>query len=113
MKSSFSTNPQGCVQVRVPRAGTIEVGDTKNPQGPTLTVPDSDWDHFLTQVTTGGTDYGRLRPTFLPHGGFTLADATTPRSPALVFTEAEWDAFKRGVEAGELRGGQPRGVPAG
>ncbi|MFI6578534.1 DUF397 domain-containing protein [Nocardiopsis sp. NPDC050513] len=113
VKSSASTSAQGCVQVRVPRAGMVEIGDTKNPDGPTLTVPDTDWDHFLTQVATGRTDYRRLRPTFLPHGGFTLTDTTTPHSPVLVFTQPEWDAFKLGVDAGELHSGHPRGVLVG
>ncbi|MEV2276925.1 DUF397 domain-containing protein [Nocardiopsis sp. NPDC049922] len=113
MKSSASTSAQGCVQVRVPRAGMIEIGDTKNPDGPTLTVPDTDWDHFLTQVATGGTDCRRLCAAFLSHGGFTLTDTAVPRSPVLVFTKAEWDAFKQGVDAGELRGTDPRGILVG
>jgi hypothetical protein len=110
VKSSFSTNPQGCVQVRAPHAGVTEIGDTKSPDGPTLTVPNADWDHFLIQVATAGTDFGRLHADFLPDGGFTLTDTARPSSPVLTYTRAEWDAFKLGVEAGELRSGNPRGT---
>lgn len=110
VKPSASTNPQGCVQVRSPREGVTEIGDTKNPNGPTLTVPHAAWEHFLDQVATGRTAYGRLRPEFLADGGFTLTDAATPNSPALVYTKAEWDAFKLGAQAGELRGTNPQGT---
>lgn len=110
VKSSFSTNPQGCVQVRAPRPGMTEIGDTKNPDGPTLTVPNADWDHFLARVTTDGTDFGRLHAEFLPDGGFTLTDTTRPSSPVLTYTRAEWGAFKLGVDAGELRSGNPHGT---
>lgn len=36
-KPSANANPQGCVQVRTPSKGITEIGDTKNPDGPTLT----------------------------------------------------------------------------
>ncbi|WP_081748766.1 DUF397 domain-containing protein [Nocardiopsis sp. CNT312] len=110
VKASFSTNPQGCVQVRVPRTGLVEIGDTKDPHGPTLTVPARDWDHFLDQVARGTTDFARLHAAFPTGGGFTLTDTAAPGSPALVYTRAEWDAFKLGVDAGELRGHDPRGA---
>ena len=110
-KSSYSSTGATCVQVRVPRAGVTEIGDTKHPDGPTLTVPDNDWEHFLEQVANATADFGRLRAQFLPDGGFTLTDTATPNSPVLTYTKAEWDAFKLGVDAGELRSGDPRGVP--
>ncbi|MEU5854567.1 DUF397 domain-containing protein [Nocardiopsis dassonvillei] len=110
VKSSLSTNPQGCVQVRVPYVGAIEVGDTKNPAGPTLTVPHADWEYFLDQVVSGRTIFRRLHATFLPNGGFTLTDTAIPGSPTLTYTKAEWDAFHAGALAGELRGEHPRGV---
>ncbi|GHC98018.1 hypothetical protein GCM10007079_52030 [Nocardiopsis terrae] len=114
VKASASTSAQGCVQVRVPRAGLIEVGDTKNPDGPTITVSGADWEHFLTQVIRGDTTgSGRLRAEFLPEGGFTLTDTATPNSPVLAYTKAEWDAFKLGVDAGELRSGAPDGTLVG
>ncbi|MGW5875309.1 DUF397 domain-containing protein [Nocardiopsis terrae] len=114
VKASASTSAQGCVQVRVPRVGVIEVGDTKNPDGPTLTVPDADWEHFLIQFTRGDTTgFGRLRAEFLPGGGFTLTDTSTSKSPVLAYTKAELDAFKLGVDAGELRSGDPRGALVG
>ncbi|WP_444964283.1 DUF397 domain-containing protein [Nocardiopsis sp. M1B1] len=110
MKSSLSTNPQGCVQVRVPYVGVIEIGDTKNPAGPTLTVPHADWDYFLGQVVSGRTVFRRLHTTFFPDGGFTLTDTAIPNSPTLTYTKAEWDAFHAGALVGELRGEHPRGV---
>ncbi len=109
-KSSYSSTGATCVQVRVPRVGVVEVGDTKDPDGPTLTIPNADWEHFLTQVTHGTTDFGSLRAEFLPDGGFNLTDMNTPNSPILVYTKAEWDAFKLGVDAGELRSDDPRGT---
>ncbi|MFD3686797.1 DUF397 domain-containing protein [Nocardiopsis sp. NPDC058631] len=112
-KSSYSSTGATCVQVRSPRSGMTEVGDTKNPNGPTLTIPNADWDHFLDHVADGESDFGRLRAEFLPNGGFTLTDTISPDSPTLAYTKAEWDAFKLGVEAGELRVGSLRGVPAG
>ncbi len=38
LKACASTSAQGYVQVRSPSEGMIEVSDTKNPKGPTLTV---------------------------------------------------------------------------
>ncbi|MFV2199035.1 DUF397 domain-containing protein [Nocardiopsis sp. LOL_012] len=112
-KSSYSSTGATCVQVRVPRTGAVEIGDTKNPHGPTLTVPARDWDHFLDQVARGTTDFARLHAAFPPGGGFTLTDTADPHSPTLVYTRAEWEAFKLGVDAGELRSGDPRGVLVG
>ncbi|WP_017573676.1 DUF397 domain-containing protein [Nocardiopsis halotolerans] len=109
-KASASTSAQGCVQVRSPREGVTEIGDTKNPDGPTLTVPHADWEYFLDQVVNGATGFRRLHAAFLPDGGFTLTDTGAPNSPTLTYTKAEWDAFKLGAEAGELRGDSPRGV---
>ncbi|KOX17017.1 DUF397 domain-containing protein [Nocardiopsis sp. NRRL B-16309] len=109
-KSSYSSTGATCVQVRAPRPGVTEIGDTKNPHGPTLTVPNAAWDHFLDQVATGGTNFGRLHAEFLPDGGFILTDTNRPGVPALTYTRTEWDAFKLGVEAGELRSGNPVGT---
>ena len=104
VKSSFSSGSQGCVQVRPAGADRVEVGDTKDPDGPTLLVPEADWQRFLDQVADGAADYtGRLQPRFLPDGGFTLSDAERSDSPVLTYTKAEWDAFDAGVRAGELR----------
>ncbi|WDZ90378.1 DUF397 domain-containing protein [Nocardiopsis sp. HUAS JQ3] len=109
-KSSYSSTGANCVQVRSPRDGVIEIGDTKNPGGPTLTVPHADWEYFLDQVVSGGTVFRRLHATFLPDGGFTLTDTGISNSPALIYTKAEWDAFHAGALAGELRGEHPRGA---
>ena len=100
-KSSYSTNPNGCVQIKRV-TGHVIVGDTKNPDGPVLTVTNADWTAFLDQVATGTSDYsGRLVPVFQPDGGFILRDTATQAT--LVFTRAEWDAFHTGVVHGELR----------
>lgn len=113
VKSSASSNPQGCVQVRSNGDGHTEIGDTKDPHGPTLTVPTKEWDHFLDRVVADHGDYGRLVPCFLPDGGFTLTDTAVPGAPVLTYTKAEWEAFRSGVRAGELRGARPRGVLVG
>lgn len=113
VKSSASSNPQGCVQVRSTGDGHTEIGDTKAPHGPTITVPTEDWDHFLDQITAGQGDDGRLSPCFLPDGGFTLTDTAGQGTPVLTYTRAEWEAFRSGVLAGELRGAHPRGALVG
>lgn len=113
VKASASTSAQGCVQVRSAGAGLTEIGDTKNPHGPTLTIPNADWTYFLDQVAEGRADYRRLVPHFLPDGGFTLTDTAAPNDPTLVYTKAEWDSFKTGARAGELRTPDPRGVLVG
>ncbi|ADH69633.1 DUF397 domain-containing protein [Nocardiopsis dassonvillei] len=109
-KSSYSSTGATCVQVRSLRGGVIEIGDTKNLTGPTLTVPHADWEYFLDQIATGGTIFRRLRAVFLPDGGFTLTDTAIPNSPTLTYTKAEWDAFHAGALAGELKGEHLRGV---
>ncbi|WP_312863453.1 DUF397 domain-containing protein [Spinactinospora alkalitolerans] len=51
------------MRIRSPHSGVTEIGDSKNPDGPTLTVPNPDWDAFLDQVAAGVTEYsGRLLP---------------------------------------------------
>mgnify|MGYP001228267440 CR=1 FL=1 len=65
-KSSYSSNPQGCVQVRVPRKGMVEIGDTRESQGPTITVPHAEWESFLNQVVNGERTHGSLPSVPLP-----------------------------------------------
>lgn len=112
-KSSYSSTGATCVQVRSVNASLTEIGDTKNPHGPTLTVPNGDWAHLLEQIISGHTDYRRLLPRFLTNGGFTLTDTTDPLSPTLTYTKAEWDAFEAGVRDGELRTPHPEGALVG
>ncbi|WP_051045970.1 DUF397 domain-containing protein [Nocardiopsis alkaliphila] len=112
-KSSYSSTGATCVQVRSVSASLTEIGDTKNPHGPTLTVPNSDWVHLLDQIISGRTDYRRLFPCFLPDGGFTLTDTTNPFSPTLTYTKAEWEAFETGVRNGQLRTPHPEGTLVG
>jgi hypothetical protein len=47
--SSYSTNQGDCVQV-APAPDRVLVRDSKNPTGPTLTVPTQAWRAFLTTV---------------------------------------------------------------
>jgi hypothetical protein len=51
-KSSYS-GPQGCVQARLPEQVTIEMGDTTQLQGPTLSVSNPEWTRFLSYVKEG------------------------------------------------------------
>lgn len=111
MKSSFSTGANTCVGVRAADISThVTIGDTKDPDGPTITVSNEAWDRFVAevaevdQVAEGAASFtGRLQPEFLADGGFRLHDTGNAASPKLWFTQAEWDAFHAGVQAGELR----------
>lgn len=48
-KSSYS-GPQGCVQARHPGQDTVEMGDTTQFHGPTLSMSDLEWTRFLSYV---------------------------------------------------------------
>ncbi|MEV6820771.1 DUF397 domain-containing protein [Nocardiopsis dassonvillei] len=48
-KSSYS-GPQGCVQARLPKQGTVEMGDTTQLHVPTLSVSGLEWTRFLSYV---------------------------------------------------------------
>lgn len=102
VKSSFSTNPNGCLQIK--RLSThVVIGDTKNPDGPTLTVANAHWDDFLHAIRTGSTTVtGALHATPEPDGGFAL-NSPAADSPILRYTRSERVAFLRGVSNGELR----------
>ncbi|MDA0565185.1 DUF397 domain-containing protein [Streptomonospora sp. S1-112] len=102
VKSSYSTNPNGCVQIK--RLGDhVLVGDSKHPDGPTLTVTAEEWDRFLDAfIAEGPESSGRLWASFHADGGFTLS-TTDPRDPKLVYTQQEREAFANGARAGELR----------
>ncbi|MFD7746267.1 DUF397 domain-containing protein [Streptomyces sp. NPDC059698] len=57
VKSSYSGNGGACVEW-APRTasltGTVPVRDSKNPNGPTLTVATAAFTSFVTGVKTGG-----------------------------------------------------------
>ena len=50
-KSSYS-DPNGgnCVEARQPGAGTVQVRDSKNPEGPVLTVSSASWHAFTATI---------------------------------------------------------------
>ena len=48
--SSYSTNEGACVQV-APAPDRVLVRDSKDPDGPALTVPTPAWRAFLTTLT--------------------------------------------------------------
>lgn len=53
MKSSYSTRDGACVQARFaePSKGTaVQIGDTKNPDGPTLTVTPAAFTSLLDAI---------------------------------------------------------------
>jgi hypothetical protein len=51
-KSSYS-DPNGgdCVEARQPASGVVQVRDSKDPNGPVLTVSGPHWLHLLTWLT--------------------------------------------------------------
>ena len=50
-KSSYSgTNGGGCVEVATNLPGQVFVRDSKDPQGPVLTVTSAQWRAFLTEL---------------------------------------------------------------
>lgn len=56
-KSSESgPNTDACVQARLLADGGIEVGDTKNLAGPTLTFTPAEWNAFIGGVKDGEFD---------------------------------------------------------
>ncbi|WP_326699245.1 DUF397 domain-containing protein [Streptomyces sp. NBC_01754] len=55
-KSSYSDNGGTCVEwapARAATTGTVPVRDSKNPDGPVLTVPATAFTAFVTGVKTG------------------------------------------------------------
>ncbi|CAL9417717.1 DUF397 domain-containing protein [Streptomyces sp. enrichment culture] len=60
-KSSYSDNGGACVEVATnlaPTHGTVPIRDSKNPTGPTLTIPATAFATFITGIKTedlGGT----------------------------------------------------------
>jgi len=50
MTSSYTNNGGACVQVRSTDEASLDVGDTKVPEGPTLTFPADAWTTFVGSV---------------------------------------------------------------
>ncbi|MEW2456089.1 DUF397 domain-containing protein [Streptomyces albus] len=61
LTSSYSENGGACVEVATnlaPTHGTVPIRDSKNPTGPTLTIPATAFATFITSIKTedlGGT----------------------------------------------------------
>jgi Domain of unknown function (DUF397) len=56
-KSSYSGNGGGnCVEVASNMPGVVAVRDSKNPDGPVLTVETAGWREFIADVKTGRHD---------------------------------------------------------
>lgn len=52
-KSSYSNGEGGaCLEVQDGHPTIVPVRDSKNPHGPTLTIPTPAWTTFLTTLTT-------------------------------------------------------------
>lgn len=50
LTSSYTNNGGACVQVRSTAREALDVGDTKVPEGPTLTFPADAWTAFVALV---------------------------------------------------------------
>jgi hypothetical protein len=56
-KASYSgTNGGGCVEVATDMPGIVAVRDSRNPQGPILTVEGGGWRDFIADVKAGRHD---------------------------------------------------------
>ena len=53
-KASYSgTNGGGCVEVARDLPRVVAVRDSKDPNGPVLTIGSADWRHFIADVKAG------------------------------------------------------------
>ncbi|MFV2199081.1 DUF397 domain-containing protein [Nocardiopsis sp. LOL_012] len=110
-KSTFSGGQGSCVGIKRFGEWTVvgkhELGD----DSPTLFFPSAHWDGFCSSIARGKPrSVGEVDAVFTPEGGFTLTEASNDDAPVIVYDRDEWDAFKLGVDAGELRSDDPRGV---
>lgn len=56
-KASYSTtNGGGCVEVAANLPGIVAVRDSKDPDGPVLTIKDARWGDFIAEVKAGQHD---------------------------------------------------------
>jgi hypothetical protein len=53
-KSSYSGNGGNCVEVASGRPGVVAVRDSKNPDGPVLTVSRGQWARFISHLRVAG-----------------------------------------------------------
>ncbi|WP_454196147.1 DUF397 domain-containing protein [Nocardia sp. Marseille-Q1738] len=52
-KSSYSSSDKECVEVAFLGDGSVGVRDSKNPTGPDLVFPPSEWDSFTASISSG------------------------------------------------------------
>jgi len=52
-KSSYSSQDGNCVEVATNLPGTVAVRDSKDPEGPGLVVPATEWSAFVRGLKTG------------------------------------------------------------
>ncbi len=52
-KSSYSFSNSNCVKARTSGRGTVQVRDSKDPDGPTLAFSRAAWRAFIAAVKTG------------------------------------------------------------
>ncbi|MEU6995862.1 DUF397 domain-containing protein [Streptomyces sp. NPDC046465] len=53
-KSSYSGNTGGdCIEFAAPGNGTVALRDSKNPEGPTFTVTEAAFSHFVAATANG------------------------------------------------------------
>ncbi|RKS05908.1 uncharacterized protein DUF397 [Nocardiopsis sp. Huas11] len=110
-KSSFSGGQGSCVGIKRFGDWTVVGKHELAAASPTLIFPRADWDGFCALVARGErTGVGEVAAAFTSDGGFTLTETSNVGAPTIVYDRDEWEAFKLGVEAGELRSGDPRGT---
>ncbi|WP_316520039.1 DUF397 domain-containing protein [Kitasatospora brasiliensis] len=56
-KSTYSAGDDNCVEVAAPDGPTAHIRDSKDPSGPTLTIPREAHTAFLRAVATGEFDF--------------------------------------------------------
>jgi hypothetical protein len=54
--STYSAGNGNCVRTRLRPDGNVDVGDSKDPDGPTLTFTRAEWDAFLAGLKEGQFD---------------------------------------------------------
>jgi hypothetical protein len=55
-KSSYSGGNGACVEVRSPQALSLDVRDSKAPEGPSITFSPASWTSFVNEMNDDGLD---------------------------------------------------------
>ncbi|WP_329457341.1 DUF397 domain-containing protein [Streptomyces sp. NBC_01497] len=53
-KSSYSGGNGACVEVRSPEVLSVDVRDSKAPEGPSIAFSPTSWTSFVTEMNGGG-----------------------------------------------------------